>query len=125
MALGMSIAQVRGLPYDEYHSWQLFYLLEPWGFPDREYRTGAMLAKLHNTNVSKRSQAKNESDFIRDMAKEVVRAIERQKREQELSNKYANATPAERRRMLKQAWGAMTKDVKLGNRSDNSSKINP
>jgi cell wall assembly regulator SMI1 len=116
----MSLGQVRQLPYQEIREWQLYYLLEPWGFHDREYRTAALLAKLHNINIGKRSQAKNEKDFMRDMPKEVLRAVERHIRTEKLRRKYSQSTKAERIRMLKQAWGTMAKDVKLGNGSNSS-----
>ena len=64
----MSIGQVRSLSAAEYRGWQLFNVIEPWGFPDQEYRTAALLAKLHNVNAGKRKGKKLEF-FMRDLPK--------------------------------------------------------
>lgn len=85
------------LPYREYQLWRLFYLVEPWGFNDMEYRLSALLAKLHNTNVAKKTQAKPISFFIRDMPKEVLKAIRREIKKEEASSKYDLETEEGRR----------------------------
>jgi len=72
LALGMSIGRLRAtMSESEYRSWKTYYKLEPWGFPDREYRTAAVMMLLNNTNITKRQDAKSISDFIRDPVKEV------------------------------------------------------
>jgi len=49
----------------------LFYLLEPFGFPDEEYRTAAALTLLYNINAGK-GKNKDVKDFMRDMPKAVL-----------------------------------------------------
>lgn len=75
LALGKSLAEIRALPYREYRSWQIFELLEPWGWPDREYRTAVLLAMLYNTNISKKQKARNAKDFMRDMQDLIAREL--------------------------------------------------
>lgn len=75
MALGKSVAEVRALSYVEYRSWELFYILEPFGFLDREYRTAAPLAMLYNIHKGKNKKDKDPSDFMRDMPKEVLKQL--------------------------------------------------
>lgn len=85
------------LPYREYQLWRLFYLVEPWGFHDQEYRTSVILAKLHNTNVAKKTQAKPISFFLRDMPKEVLKVIRKEIQKEEASSRYDLTTEEGRR----------------------------
>lgn len=77
LALGKTIHEIKAIPYPEFKSWQFYYLLEPFGFEDREYRTASILSKLHNTNVSKKKDLKKPGYFIRDMPKEILKVIRR------------------------------------------------
>lgn len=72
LALGKSLGEVRALPAPEYRRWLLFYLVEPWGFADREYRTGAQLAMLYNINRGK-AKEKDARAFMRDMPGEILK----------------------------------------------------
>lgn len=82
LALGKSLGEIRSLPYPEIQKWRLMFLLEPWGFHDQEYRTAALLAKLHNSNTSKRRQAKPVKFFMRDMLKGIVDNLRRKTKEE-------------------------------------------
>jgi hypothetical protein len=75
LALGKSISEIRALPYPEFRRWQLLYMLEPWGWEDREYRTAAILAQIHNANITKRNQAKTAAFFMRDMEAGILRQL--------------------------------------------------
>lgn len=92
LALGKSLGEIRTLPYREYQKWQLFYLLEPWGFHDREYRTAAILAQLHNVNTTKKRQAKQPVSYMRDMLKKVLEAIRNKMKKDEASTKHDLST---------------------------------
>jgi len=63
--------------------WQIFYLIEPWGWEDQEYRTAALLTMMHNTHIQKRNQAKKLTSFIRDLPGAVVKYLERKETEKE------------------------------------------
>ena len=71
MALSKSIGEVRALPYPEYHAWELFYLLEPFGFENDEYHYASLLSMLYNVNRGK-GKAKDAKEFMRDMHKAVL-----------------------------------------------------
>lgn len=124
MALGKTIAEVHSLSAEEFSAWQTYYLLEPWGWHDREYRTAALMAMLVNVNVAKRRDQKQPKDFMRDMEKEIGKAYMQIEREIETSERYQTASKEERIRLIAQSMGASIKDGKLGNGSDNSGKIN-
>lgn len=79
LVLGKSLGEVRMLPYTEIVLWRTFYLLEPWGFHDQEYRTAALLAQIHNANISKKRQAKSATFFMRNMSKKMLEAIQKEK----------------------------------------------
>jgi hypothetical protein len=74
LALGKSIGEVRRLPYPEYHDWELFYMLEPWGWHNEEYLMSMIVAMVHNIQVKPKSQRK-QSYFIRDMKKLISEKI--------------------------------------------------
>jgi hypothetical protein len=59
------------MPYPEYRSWELFYLLEPWGWHNSEYHAAVNMAMLYNINRSK-GKPKEVKDFFRDMPKEIL-----------------------------------------------------
>lgn len=86
LALGKSVGEIRQLPYPEFRRWQLMYMLEPWGWQDAEYRTAAILAKLHNANIAKRSDAKAPAFFMRDMEKEILKELRRQAAERQAAD---------------------------------------
>ena len=65
------------MPYPEFRSWQIFSLLEPFGFHDTEYRTAAQLAMLYNVNRSK-GKAKDVKDFMREPDKAILEELRKQ-----------------------------------------------
>lgn len=75
LALHKSLAEVRGLPYPEYRSWQMFSLLEPWGWQNEEYHFAALMAMLYNTNRGKKGKARDAKDFMRDMREAVLKEL--------------------------------------------------
>lgn len=78
LALGKSLAEVRALPYPEYRSWQLFALVEPWGWQNDEYHFAALLAMLYNANRGKKGKARDVKDFMRNMQEAVMRELAEQ-----------------------------------------------
>jgi hypothetical protein len=74
LALGRTIGEIRALPYPEYRSWELFYLVEPFGFENDEYRSAALLSMLHNINRTK-GKAKDVKDFMRDLQAEALKQL--------------------------------------------------
>lgn len=98
------------MSYEEFTSWQTFYLIEPWGWHDREYRTASLLAMLVNVNASKRKDSKDIKDFVRDMPKLIANEIRRMEFEETMQEKYRNATPKERAQMIAASLGTTIKD---------------
>jgi len=84
LALSKSIGEIRALPYPEYRSWELFYLLEPWDFENDEYRSAAVLAMLYNINRSK-GKPKEVKEFMRNLEDEVLKMVHEQPSLSELS----------------------------------------
>ena len=105
---------MRALPAEEFESWQLFYMIEPWGWNDNEYRTGAVLAMLNNVNISKKKDTKKESDYMRDMPKLVMKAYNNMGVKDKMRERLLKAGIEERRQMIAQAFGTMVKEVKIG-----------
>ena len=105
------------MPAPEYRSWQLFNLIEPWGFEDREYRTGVILAMLHNVNAPK-GKAKKPATFMRDMYKLIRKEIANIKQKEEsrdrMERDVENMTEEERRehyiQVVKQTFGGAVID---------------
>jgi hypothetical protein len=97
------------MSYDEFTSWQAFYLLEPWGWEDREYRTASLLAQMVNVNVAKRKDQKETADYVRDMPKLISQAVLQQKKEVDLREKYLQADPKEKARMIAASFGVKDK----------------
>ena len=60
------MGEIRAMPYPEYRSWELFYLIEPFGFANDEYRMATNLSILYNINKGK-GKAKEPKEFMRDM----------------------------------------------------------
>jgi hypothetical protein len=44
--LGKTIKEVRAMPATEYHRWELFYLIEPWGWHNTEYLFGKLMSVI-------------------------------------------------------------------------------
>lgn len=79
LALGKSHGEIEMLPAPEYKAWQLFYLLEPWGWHNQEYLVASILTMLHNVNRTKRSKAAKITKFIRNMGDALLRRFARPK----------------------------------------------
>ena len=77
LALGKSLKEVRALSYPEVLLWRQFYLLEPWGFEEEEFRAARLLTQMHNQAVDKVSKQRPISAFIRNMQDLVIRALRR------------------------------------------------
>lgn len=75
LALGKTLTEVRALPYPEYRAWQLYYLLEPWGWHNEEFHFAALLAMLYNANRGKKGKTREVKDFVRDMEKAVLQEL--------------------------------------------------
>jgi hypothetical protein len=66
--LGKTIGEVRALPVSEYRKWQLFYILEPWGYHNTEFLFGKLLAVLY-TLASHDKTNYTAKQFMRDNTK--------------------------------------------------------
>lgn len=75
LALNKSIGEIRSLPYPEYRSWELFSILEPFGWENDEYRAASLLALIYNVNKGK-GKAKTPKDFMRDTQAEILKQLE-------------------------------------------------
>lgn len=82
LALGKSLEEVRSLPYKEVLLWRMFYLVEPWGFAEEEFREARMLSQMYNQSAP-RSKQKPVSRFMRNMHNLVLRAIGQPKTDKE------------------------------------------
>lgn len=66
--LGKSIGEVRALPAPEYHKWELYYLIEPWGWHNTEYLLGRLLAEIYHI-ASRGKQRFTPKQFMRELDK--------------------------------------------------------
>lgn len=73
------------MPYEEYRQWKLFYLLEPWGFQEREYQFALLLAKINNVHATKKSQTVKPIAYIRDMGKELLKYFKKEIEQDEIA----------------------------------------
>jgi hypothetical protein len=109
LALGKSQSEVRDLPYPEFRRWQLMYLLEPWGWENEEYRTAAIVASLHNSKISKKSEAKGPDYFMRKVERDLLTKLEKIDKERE-AQEFAEANPELRaeliRKSMRELFGA-------------------
>jgi hypothetical protein len=123
LALGKSIAEIHRLPYPEYKSWQLFHMIEPWGFADREYRTAALMAQMYNVRVQKRSQAKKVTVWMRDTHKQVLAHLRRMRAQanEEMASPDIDLTTEEGRREATQRVVSTFKAM-FGNRLKHKDK---
>lgn len=124
LALGKTRSEIRAIPYPEFYGWQLYEMLEPFGWRDREERTGLLLAQIYNTKVEKKSKAKQMTDFIRDMPKLIIEAWEKHERHESQIETFEQMSKAEKRRYIANQFGAMGLQVTDGNSSDNSGETN-
>lgn len=67
LALGKTRSEIRALPATEYRDFELFYMLEPWGWPEQEYRLGRVLSEMFFiANHGKKNFTPKQ--FMRDMS---------------------------------------------------------
>jgi len=92
------------MPYEEFASWQVYYMLEPFGFHDNEYRTAVLLTMLANVNASKKSQQKKVSDYVRNMLKLLEKTDHEMKLEEAVGEKYRTASKQEKMAMIEKAF---------------------
>jgi hypothetical protein len=64
------------MSYPEYRSWQLFALLEPFGFEDNEYHWASLMSLLYNINKGKK-KARTTKSFMRNMLEETLKELEK------------------------------------------------
>jgi hypothetical protein len=101
LALGMTLGQLKyWMTNQEYRSWRAYYKLEPFGWQDREYRTAAIVAMLHNVNAK---YTRKVGYFMRDPEKAVNDQINQAKARE----KWLSATKQERMAMLHASISAM------------------
>jgi hypothetical protein len=92
LALGKSRQEIRALPVPEYHDWQLFYELEPWGWANTEFLAAEIMALIWRGQVSKKKDIKQPKELMRDPAGEIMK----QTQQIDLKKKLADMTPEER-----------------------------
>jgi hypothetical protein len=68
LKLGKSLHEIQMLPAKEVRLWKLFYMVEPWGFEEDEFRAARDLAFVHNMNAGK-GKGKPIAKFARNMRK--------------------------------------------------------
>ena len=108
------------MPYAEFQDWQLYYMLEPWGWHDREERPAAIIRMLYNTNVYKKSKMKKAAEFVRDMPKEIIKAWQQMRAEEKQIERFEGMTRAEKRRYSAGFFGSNVRIVEDGDSSDDS-----
>jgi len=84
LALSKSIGEIRALPYPEFRAWQIYYLLEPWGWHNDEYYAALNLAMLYNINRGK-AKVKEPKEFMRDMQGELLKQLKSERDITEMS----------------------------------------
>jgi hypothetical protein len=99
LALGKSRSEIRELPAPEYHDWQLFYMIEPWGWVNTEQQVSRILAMLLNLKV-KKNDRKQPSYFIRNVANDIINQIEAQRMKQIELKRLDSMTREEKRAYL-------------------------
>ena len=72
------------MPYPEYRSWEMFYIIEPFGFHNQEYLNASNLAMLYNINKGK-GKTKETKDFMRDIPKAILSELKEKKPMPELT----------------------------------------
>lgn len=77
------------------------------GLARPEYRTAALLTMLVNVNVNKRANQKDVKDFVRDMPRLVEKAYMELEYEEDMREKFRQASKAERARMIAAHFGGM------------------
>jgi len=74
IALGLTPAEVRAMPYPDYHRCELFYMLEPWGFRNDEYRMARQILAIYQSQgAGKKTKV---TDLMRDMEKQVIEQLQ-------------------------------------------------
>lgn len=96
------------MPYPEFILWQTFYLLEPFGFHDAEYRTAALMATIRNANVSKKSALTKITTLIRDMGKEVLKWLREERAQQSEAERYEDMSPEQKREFIRAQFSAIS-----------------
>ncbi len=103
MRLGLAVGklddEIRAMPYPQYRRYQLFYMLEPWGWHDKEERDARALAMLHNVNVWKLADQRPPKDYIRDLGNNVIETLLRK----EVEPNIEEMTVEERKALVKQS----------------------
>jgi hypothetical protein len=95
LALGKSIEEIRSMPYPSYRTFELMYMIEPWGWHNTEYLVSEILAMLLNLKVKKKDQ-KQPSHFIRDIIGSIFKQFEKRKMQRKQQDMLDAMTPEER-----------------------------
>lgn len=59
------------MPYPDYRDFQLFYMLEPWGWENEEYLSSAIQARIYNATIRPKDR-KGQDFFMRDRVKGII-----------------------------------------------------
>ena len=83
--------------------------MEPFGWPDNEYRTAALLSQLANVNIAKKKNKTEVKDYMRDMSKLIERAIQQEVSEEKMRERFMAASPEEKAHMIGAFFGKNAK----------------
>ena len=75
LALHKSREEIRALPAPEYRDWELFYLLEPWGWQNTEYLVGKVMSGIFDI-AAKGKKSFLPKQFMRDFYKDLTEPTE-------------------------------------------------
>lgn len=103
LALRKTRSEIRDLPATEYHDWELFYQIEPWGWHEQEYRFAQLRADLYAIANNGKRQFRA-IDFMRDLVKWVFEIQPNDMTPEELKA-YRQEHREELRAMAKRAFG--------------------
>ena len=75
LALGKSIEEIHTMPYPSYRTFELMYMIEPWGWINTEQQVSRILSMLLNLSVKKKYH-KQPSHFMRNILGEILKKFE-------------------------------------------------
>lgn len=98
------------MPAPEFRRWQLFYILEPWGWHNEEYQTAAMRSMIYNVNAERKHQ-KGVETFTRDMLKLIEAEMTQEERNHQARIKFEKMDIEERKQVIAKIFGRNTRIV--------------
>ena len=99
------------MPYPSYRTFQLMYMIEPWGWENLEYLFSMLASMILNVNVDEKHkrERKNPGFFMRDMPKLIIGQLNAEKDRLVEMKKLSEMTRDEKRAYyltrMKQTFG--------------------